>query len=49
MDTQNTQMQNNNMQELLEKAKQEHRENVGPKGYVPPIPAGVKPRALTEL
>ena len=35
--------------ELLEKAKQEHRENVGPKGYVPPIPAGVKPRALTEL
>ena len=35
--------------DLLEKAKEEFRGSVGDKGYVPPIPAGVKPRALTDL
>ena len=35
--------------ELLKKAQEEHRKNVGPQGYVPPIPEGVRPRALTDL
>ncbi len=35
--------------DLLEKAKEEFKNSVGEKGYVPPIPAGVKPRALTDL
>ncbi len=34
--------------DLLEKAKEEFRERVG-KGYVAPIPEGVRPRALTDL
>ncbi len=33
---------------LLEKAKEEFRDRVG-KGYVAPIPVGVKPRALSDL
>ena len=32
----------------LEKAKEEFRDRVG-KGYVAPIPVGVKPRALSDL
>lgn len=35
--------------ELLEAAKAEHRRRVGPEGYVPPIPADVKPVALNSL
>ena len=35
--------------ELLERAKQEHRRLVGPKGYVCPIPKGVKPRSMDSL
>ena len=34
--------------DLLEKAKEEFRKRVG-KGYIPPIPEGVRPRTLTEL
>ena len=34
--------------DLLAKAKEEFRERVG-KGYVAPIPEGVRPRALTDL
>lgn len=33
---------------LLEKAKAEHKKNVGD-GYVPPIPKGVEPRAMTSF
>ena len=35
--------------ELVEDAKKEHLENVGPDGYIPPIPADVKPKAMTKL
>ena len=35
--------------ELLEAAKAEHRRKVGPEGYVPPIPQGVRPVAMEEL
>ena len=35
--------------ELLQKAKEEHRKKVGPKGYQPPIPKDVRPKALTAL
>lgn len=31
---------------LLAAAKEEHRRKVGPKGYEPPIPEGVQPRAM---
>ena len=32
--------------ERLEAAKEEHKKNVGPEGYVPPIPAGVVPTPM---
>ena len=32
--------------ELLEAAKEDHRRTVGPEGYVPPIPRGVRPSKL---
>ena len=35
--------------ELLEKAKAEHRQLVGPDGYECPIPKGVRPRSLSSL
>ena len=35
--------------EVLEDAKKEHLENVGPNGYEPPIPAYVKPKAISKL
>ena len=35
--------------ELLEKAKAEFLRRVGPEGYVPPIPKGVRPTALNTL
>ncbi len=35
--------------ELLQRAKAEHRERVGEAGYIPPIPEGVKPRALVDM
>ena len=35
--------------ELLEAAKAEHRKKVGPEGYVPPIPEGVRPISMDAL
>ena len=35
--------------ELLERAKAEHRRRVGPEGYVPPIPQGVRPMPMEAL
>ena len=35
--------------EVLEDAKKEHLENVAPTGYEPPIPADVKPKAISKL
>ena len=35
--------------EILEDAKKEHLENVGPAGYEPPIPKDVKPKAISKL
>ncbi len=35
--------------EILEEMKKEHREAVGPGGYVPPIPKDVVPRALADI
>ena len=34
---------------LLEKAQEEHKENVGPKGYEAPIPKDVVPRPISSL
>ena len=34
---------------LLAEAKKEHAENVGPDGYQPPIPADVRPQAISKL
>ena len=34
---------------LLQKAREEHRRRVGKSGYVPPIPQGVRPRALEDI
>ena len=34
---------------LLEKAKDEHRKRVGPDGYHPPIPVGVRPTPMDAL
>jgi len=31
--------------QLLQKAKEEHKQRVGD-GYVPPIPQGIRPRAM---
>ena len=35
--------------DVLEAAKKEHLENVGPNGYEPPIPKDVKPKAISKL
>jgi len=35
--------------ELLEQAKAEHRQRVGPEGYVPPIPKDVRPISMDAL
>ena len=35
--------------ELLQKAKAEHAERVGPEGYIPPIPKDVKPVAMDSF
>ena len=35
--------------ELLEKAKADFKDKVGPKGYEAPIPKGVRPKAITAL
>ena len=34
------------LSELLEKAKAEHKDRVGPDGYICPIPKGVKPQPI---
>ena len=36
-------------EELLEKAKQEHKERTSPDGYICPIPKGVVPKAIDKL
>jgi len=36
-------------EELLKRAKEEHRRRVGPKGYEPPIPKDVRPRPLNSF
>ena len=36
-------------QELLRKAKEEHRQKVGESGYEAPIPKGIKPRTITDI
>ena len=35
--------------DLLERAKEEHRKQVGPEGYQCPIPKDVKPRSISSL
>ena len=35
--------------ELLQQAKADHAKRIGPDGYVPPIPEGIKPIALDSL
>lgn len=35
--------------DLLARAKAEHRRRIGPNGYVPPIPAGVRPASMDSL
>ena len=35
--------------ELMEQAKAEHRKRVGPEGYVPPIPEGIRPVSMDAL